>query len=259
MLTFGSLFAGVGGIDLGFERAGMRCAWQVELDDYGQKVLTARWPTVQRHGDVSTFCAADSPANRYPPPDSDSEMRTPDGYGRSLLGSFACLGPDGSWRKTSGGYCQQMLDGSWEPFCETWPQAGMMRNGIAYRVPPLVPYTSASACSSWPTVTATDATGRTYTYDNGDKSKPRESLCGKARRLPTITARDGRTIKGNVPKPGHQGQPSLAQTLGNPKKGGRLNPMWCEWFMGFPIGWTDAESKHSETACRQSSQSISDG
>lgn len=39
MLTFGSLFAGIGGMDLGLERAGMQCKWQVEIDPYAQKVL----------------------------------------------------------------------------------------------------------------------------------------------------------------------------------------------------------------------------
>ncbi len=38
-LTFGSLFAGIGGMDLGLERAGMECRWQVEIDPYCTKVL----------------------------------------------------------------------------------------------------------------------------------------------------------------------------------------------------------------------------
>ena len=51
-MTFGSLFAGIGGIDLGLERAGMVCKWQVEIDDFCQKVLAKHWPSVPRFADV---------------------------------------------------------------------------------------------------------------------------------------------------------------------------------------------------------------
>ena len=51
-MRFGSLFAGIGGIDLGLERAGMECAWQVEIDDYCQKVLAKHWPNVPKFGDI---------------------------------------------------------------------------------------------------------------------------------------------------------------------------------------------------------------
>ena len=51
-LTFGSLFAGIGGFDLGFERAGMVCKWQVEIDDFCNKVLAKHWPAVTRYRDV---------------------------------------------------------------------------------------------------------------------------------------------------------------------------------------------------------------
>jgi len=51
-LTFGSLFAGIGGFDLGFERAGMVCKWQVEINDYATKVLAKHWPSVDRQRDI---------------------------------------------------------------------------------------------------------------------------------------------------------------------------------------------------------------
>ena len=51
-ITFGSLFAGIGGFDLGFERAGMICKWQVEIDDYANRVLEKHWPQVHRERDI---------------------------------------------------------------------------------------------------------------------------------------------------------------------------------------------------------------
>lgn len=51
-MTFGSLFSGIGGMDLGLERAGMQCRWQVEIDPYCTKVLERHWPHVMRYQDV---------------------------------------------------------------------------------------------------------------------------------------------------------------------------------------------------------------
>jgi DNA (cytosine-5)-methyltransferase 1 len=51
-MTFGSLFSGIGGIDLGLERAGMKCQWQVEIDPFCRKVLAKHWPNVERYEDV---------------------------------------------------------------------------------------------------------------------------------------------------------------------------------------------------------------
>ena len=55
-MTFGSLFAGIGGIDLGLERAGMTCKWQVEIDPWCRQVLAKHWPNVTQYEDVTRFC-----------------------------------------------------------------------------------------------------------------------------------------------------------------------------------------------------------
>jgi len=59
--TFGSLFAGVGGFDLGFEQAGYDCRFQVEWDKNCQQTLAYHWPDVPRWGDVSEVNGADLP------------------------------------------------------------------------------------------------------------------------------------------------------------------------------------------------------
>lgn len=73
-LTVGSLFSGIGGLDLGFERAGFNIAWQCEKDPYCQKVLKKHWPNAPSYDNIEDLHRADGPE-----PDADI-----------LIGGFPC-------------------------------------------------------------------------------------------------------------------------------------------------------------------------
>lgn len=70
-MRVGELFAGIGGLGLGLERAGCTVAWQVEVDPACRRVLERHWPDVPKRGDVrlcdaSTLAPVDLLAGGFP-------------------------------------------------------------------------------------------------------------------------------------------------------------------------------------------------
>lgn len=56
-----SFFAGIGGFDLGFERAGMETVWQCEKKEFCLDILEKHWPNVPRAEDIQGVSADDIP------------------------------------------------------------------------------------------------------------------------------------------------------------------------------------------------------
>jgi DNA (cytosine-5)-methyltransferase 1 len=59
MITIGSLFAGIGGFELGIERAipNSHTVWQVEQNPFCQSILRKHWPNAKIYDDVRTVGA----------------------------------------------------------------------------------------------------------------------------------------------------------------------------------------------------------
>jgi DNA (cytosine-5)-methyltransferase 1 len=97
-----------------------------------------------------------------------------------------------------------------------------------------------TAVQKWPTPTASDWKGR------GPNSK--QQGLSEVVKYPTMSASGMGNTGSQQMLQRHVDSGSLTEeekrgmTAGN---GGRLNPTWVEWLMGFPTGWTDLED--SET------------
>lgn len=95
------LFAGIGGISLGFDWSGVHVVGQVEIDPFACRVLARHWPGVPRHDDVRTALdwwrsetrpMVDIVAGGYPcQPESTAGRRRGTEDARWLWPEFACI------------------------------------------------------------------------------------------------------------------------------------------------------------------------
>ncbi len=122
-----------------------------------------------------------------------------------------------------------------EQFLETWPRWGSMRNGACYPQPMLEQTIRETESGLWPTPIASGGGGGTN-INNPRGIHQGNSLASAVKlslgKWPTPTAHMAKEM--NSPSEALRDTPSLASRVG-----GQLNPMWVEWLMGWPLGWTD--------------------
>jgi hypothetical protein len=76
---------------------------------------------------------------------------------------------------------------------------------------------------------------------DGQKNRPSLHTMAKRNLWPTATSVSGNNV-GRLDEWGGSRSRAVMRTLVSPEEiGGPLNPEWVEWFMGWPIGWTDCE------------------
>ena len=155
------------------------------------------------------------------------------------------------------------------------PPSGMTRSGVLFPRQAWVPITDATASSSWPTPRASAAMNEDIStiqkrLANGKKwgakleqsvalwptptahpdntkttGKFKNAALGDAVRMwGTPRAAMGETRNHTVYERSLDKPQNLENQVAtsNPSAiGGKLNPMWVEWLMGFPLGWTDLE------------------
>ena len=142
----------------------------------------------------------------------------------------------------------------------TWRGSATPGNRSLFQLVPSMPDTNETECGLWPTASARDwkdtpGMARTGTNPDGSTRK-REDQLARA-----VYARMWATPRSNI-RPSHmiydRGRHNLEEQVGaSVPHGGKLNPAWVEWLMGYPVGWTDLED--SETpSCRKSPPKSSD-
>jgi hypothetical protein len=224
-----------------------------------------------------TLLQAVTPANRSRKQANAKARKTQDTSGLGYEKPLANYDPTTqSWKM-----CQVISLWEEPKSLERLPKSGMTRNGVLYQQPDWVPIISEKESSSWPTPTASDHIERKSTQQTHNSrhslnlqdavkrwptptavTRPME---GNVRMLRAkvvagemteaeATAMLGKSVweaQGKIPamwptpsanehKYRLKGSSQASKNL-NALHGGKLNPTWVEWLMGFPTGWTDLE------------------
>jgi len=195
-----------------------------------------------------TSFAEDIPVSHSAPQASEKEQTTLDTYGLGSEQPLASYDPSTqSWRMSE----DISLWGDYR-LLESLPKSGMTRNGVLYQQPDWVRPIAEIASSLWPTPVTVDAPAGPAKKNPNliDAVRMRPNLGDPApttqefreqRMWPTPTARDGKGASGHKKLARRLADLTIQARMQDGVTSGSLNPMWVEWLMGFPTGWTDLE------------------
>jgi DNA (cytosine-5)-methyltransferase 1 len=220
----GSLFSGIGGLELGFEMTGeFETVFQVEIDPWARRVLSKHWPQVARYEDVRSV-------GRHNLPDVDV-----------LVGGFPCQ--DLSLAGRGAGLAGER-SGLWWEFHrligELRPRIAVLENVPGLLVRGMDDVLGGLAAlgydASWQVVSAASQGAphirdRVFIVAHTANHGPR-----RGQQQPTPTVNDSK----NSTLPASQAtRDGLPGELIREGVSGQLSPLFVEWLMGFPAGWTD--------------------
>jgi len=177
-------------------------------------------------------------------------MEKPLECGEKWQGSFTKYDQDSHSWKTH----QCSLLGDLDEFSGTWPQWGLMRDGECWEQQTLertIRGTESGLSDKWATPTTMDklppksetALLREATVARPNRSKPANlrDQVSNMHKWPTPVTRDYKdtgTKESMTRALNKRDSPGLALVVGA-ETGGKLNPTWTEWLMGWPLGWTE--------------------
>ena len=204
-----------------------------------------------------TSSAADTHANHSAPQANDEAQTTLDTYGHGYETPLAHYDPDTQSWKTSGDIS---LWGE-QPSLDSLPKSGMTRNGVLYQQPDWVRPIDVTASLLWPTPTAVtrpmEGNVRMYRakIEAGEMTEAEaNAILGKSvweahSKIPAMwpTPTFGKLAGGTGGMQQIEAKYLAGEITSEERRamragnGGKLNPAWVEWLMGFPIGWTDLE------------------
>lgn len=218
---------------------------------------TSNQSTGQRSSQL-TSSAGDSRANPLASQERGRGTRMNGGSGPSSLEPFGKYDlSTHSWRMFLG--CSPLTtEGLPEECSGTWPRSGMMRSGVSYRQEMSEPPIGGSESSSWPTPRVRGLLGGSGSQEmllslveSGELTEKEFLMitqrqtwptprAGMVRIFPTPNARD--SSRNASPK--RDRLPDIVASSNS----GLLNPMWVEWLMGFPLGWTDLSALETQSS-----------
>ena len=198
---------------------------------------------------VSMSCAEDFPARTLAQPERAQESKEID------------LECGNTWRESSVKF--DLVSLSWKthrclweevlPWCSViLPKWGMMRGGELWERTTRALHTSENESGFWPTPCANETGEKPEKLMERMKkygrtgSEVHMKLSTKVQMWPTPTAHNAKEC--DAPRSAHRNEPTLThQARGGDKTlPNKLNPVWVEWLMAWPLGWTDLNALETD-------------